>query len=66
MKTLENEYLRDDKSCYLTDVNKTYELLINWKNNLKNISIILEDNTYEGILFLQTDTNTKNSMKVRG
>ena len=47
------------------DVNKTYELLINWENNPNNISIILEDNSYDGISFLTTDTNTNNSMRLR-
>ena len=61
METLENNYLRGDKGCYLEDINKAYVLLINWKNDWKNdwknISRVLEDTSYDGIYFLQTDTS---------
>ena len=43
LETLENDYLRGDKTCYPIDVNEAYNLLSNWKSDPKNISRILEN-----------------------
>ena len=64
--TLEMTTLRCDKICYPRNVNKIYELLINWKNAPENIARTLKDNAYKVMSFLQSGTNTNNSMILRG
>ena len=53
LETLKNDYLRGDKECYPTDVNKAYELITNYKSNPRNISRRLEDHSQDGLTFIQ-------------
>ena len=53
-ETLENDYLRGDKACYPTDVNKAYKLITNFKSDPRNISRRLEDHSQDGLAFVQS------------
>lgn len=55
IETLENNYLRGDREYYPTYLNEAYKLLLNCKNNPKNISRTLEDGTQDGVSFLQNE-----------
>ena len=52
---LQNDFLRGDKESYPFSLNKAYKLLVNWKNDPKNLSRILEDDYHKGISFFQTN-----------
>ena len=59
LETLENDYLRDDKECYPSDTNKSYELITNYKSDPRNISRRLEDHSQDGLAFVQKEDEQK-------
>ena len=62
---LQNDFLRGDKESYPFSLNKAYKLLVNWKNDPKNLSRILEDDYHKGISFFQTNNGYNNRGQAR-